>query len=1149
MSIMEDLDARHAEEQDNSEIPMGIPVGIPMGVMVKRTNPGAGARISTVLKEEVSEETDETERLRPTKPQFSIKEEVPDSRESLTLVKQEPSDVPDSQELVPIRVKAEPIEESEEAESLSLVPSQVPESQEGLVLNVEPITTLVMLEASEESGEAEKLHIAKHESPLKKEERQIRKEENVKKIRSVLGLGPEIRELDILLVLARCGDNPEAAINYILENSISSRQGPEPKSQVKKEVPDCQVISVQQMRPDNLEDADFPVEQDWLMVGRTFITALSTSKGRKLVDNEIVHFTFPCANSSYKTQWIVRFSTKRFGEIGRLPMEWAKTVIPLVSSGKVKVRGRCIAAPSVLSMMQEVVLYVSFYIHHSIFTEGDHSSWRLDVSPVINTSLYPLLTLFNLLKIRPYQKAEFTPEDLDSRKRLLNIERIEDGAAPVLPLVKRRKGTTQQPSEESKDEQVVTESSLNKLVGAADVYDLEEMEPSSTLTCVLKPYQKQALYWMSELEKGIDVEKAAQTLHPCWAAYHICDERVSSVYVNIFTGEATTKLPTATLMARGGILADAMGLGKTVMTIALILARPVRKSSESTEITKRRRMDTDTSTPLKPRGGTLVVCPMSLLSQWKDELETHSESGSISIFVHYGGYRTTDPKTISAQDVVLTTYGVLAASYKSDKENSIFHQVDWYRVVLDEAHTIKASKTQAAQAAFALSSHCRWCLTGTPIQNNLEDLYSLLCFLHVEPWCNWSWWSKLIQKPYENGDPRGLRLIKAILRSLMLRRTKETTDKKGRPILVLPPVDIQTIKCEQSDAERYFYDALFKRSKVQFDQFVAQGKVLHNYANILELLLRLRQCCNHPYLVMSSADSQKIKSRNDPHKFADFENLARKFLEASHDSSSSKQIVPTQAYVEEVVESIRRGENKECPICLEFADDPVLTPCAHKMCRECLLSSWQTPATGRCPICRQWLANTDLITCPSESRFQVTDEENWTESSKVAKLLDFLERILRSGSGAKSIVFSQWTTFLDLLESPMKKRGIGFLRFDGKLSQTQRERVLNEFNDSRGKMVLLTSLKTGGVGLNLTAASNVFILDPWWNPAVEEQAIMRIHRIGQKQTVVVRRFIVKDTVEERMQQVQARKQRMIAGALTDEEVRSARIEELKMLFT
>jgi SNF2 family DNA or RNA helicase len=96
--------------------------------------------------------------------------------------------------------------------------------------------------------------------------------------------------------------------------------------------------------------------------------------------------------------------------------------------------------------------------------------------------------------------------------------------------------------------------------------------------------------------------------------------------------------------------------------------------------------------------------------------------------------------------------------------------------------------------------------------------------------------------------------------------------------------------------------------------------------------------------------------------------------------------------------------------------------------------------------------------------------------------------------------------------------------------------------------VMLISLKAGGVGINLTAASNAFLLDPWWNPAVEEQAIMRIHRIGQTKAVSIKRFIVKGTVEERMQQVQARKQRMVAGALNNQEVRSARIEELKMLF-
>ncbi|KAF9625561.1 hypothetical protein IFM89_024334 [Coptis chinensis] len=103
-----------------------------------------------------------------------------------------------------------------------------------------------------------------------------------------------------------------------------------------------------------------------------------------------------------------------------------------------------------------------------------------------------------------------------------------------------------------------------------------------------------------------------------------------------------------------------------------------------------------------------------------------------------------------------------------------------------------------------------------------------------------------------------------------------------------------------------------------------------------------------------------------------------------------------------------------------------------------------------------------------------------------------------------------------------------FKRSKVQFDQKNREYVLKEFSGSKENMVLLMSLKAGGVGLNLTAASNVFLMDPWWNPIVEEQTIMRIHRIGQKRVVRVRRFIVKDTVEERMQEVQTRKERMIA---------------------
>lgn len=123
------------------------------------------------------------------------------------------------------------------------------------------------------------------------------------------------------------------------------------------------------------------------------------------------------------------------------------------------------------------------------------------------------------------------------------------------------------------------------------------------------------------------------------------------------------------------------------------------------------------------------------------------------------------------------------------------------------------------------------------------------------------------------------------------------------------------------------------------------------------------------------------------------------------------------------------------------------------MCRECLLSSWRSPIQGLCPICRQNLRKTDLITCPTESKFRVDVEKNWKESSKVLKLLECLESIRGKGFGEKSIVFSQWTSFLDLLEIPLKRRKIGFLRFDGSLSQKNREKTLKEFNETSDKMV------------------------------------------------------------------------------------------------
>ncbi|XP_010031449.2 DNA repair protein RAD5A isoform X2 [Eucalyptus grandis] len=878
-------------------------------------------------------------------------------------------------------------------------------------------------------------------------------------------------------------------------------------------------------------------ESKWWLVGWGEVAGLSTCKGRRVKPGEKLTFTFPSKQSAASPSpgkfgkgrsaaacsEIVRFSTKECGEIGRIPNEWARCLVPLVRDQKVKIEGWCKSAPETLGIMDSVLLSISVYINSSMFHEQKQASLKAASNVTDESVVHPFPNLFRLLGLTPFKKAELTPNDIFPRKRPLDSKLSSGLPIPLSRPIKSHNPC--QNGDEAENEEPLSDSDVDRIVGVGDNLDLEEMDPPCTLHCELRPYQKQALHWMVQREKGRCMDEAATTLHPCWEAYRLADKRDLVVYLNAFSGDATIEFPSMLQMARGGILADAMGLGKTIMTIALLLThkergeslgslnitQPLNEGSEiantleqSPNSSKRENKFSGFKRLMKQRmlnGGCLIVCPMTLLGQWKAEIETHVQPGSLSVYVHYGQSRPKDAKLLAQSDVVITTYGVLTSEYSGENsgESGVLFSVRWFRVVLDEAHTIKSSKSQISMAAAALVANCRWCLTGTPIQNSLEDIYSLLRFLRVEPWANWAWWNKLIQKPFEEGDERGLKLVQTILKPIMLRRTKFTTDRDGRPILVLPPADMKVVYCELSEAEKDFYEALFKKSKVKFDQFVEQGRVLHNYASILELLLRLRQCCDHPFLVMSRGDTQE---------YADLNKLARRFLKGSlSDLDEGNSNAPSRAYVQEVMEELRKGEVGECPICLEAFEDAVLTACAHRLCRECLLASWRNSNSGLCPVCRKTITRQDLITAPTESRFQVDIEQNWVESSKVSALLHELENLKSSGS--KSIVFSQWTAFLDLLQIPLSRNKIPFVRLDGSLSQQQRENVIKRFSEDNDILVLLMSLKAGGVGVNLIAASNAFVMDPWWNPAVEEQAVMRIHRIGQTKSVMIKRFIVK----------------------------------------
>jgi hypothetical protein len=248
-----------------------------------------------------------------------------------------------------------------------------------------------------------------------------------------------------------------------------------------------------------------------------------------------------------------------------------------------------------------------------------------------------------------------------------------------------------------------------------------------------------------------------------------------------------------------------------------------------------------------PTGGTLIVCPMSLLGQWREELKSKSKPGSLSVHVFYGGDRARD---FHNHDVVLTTYGVVGSEFHNDTNPCGLHRVRWERIVLDEAHIIKNPRAETSKSCLALHGIRKWVLTGTPIHNSLNDMFSLLRFLKFEPWCEPIWWKRAIQVPCDGGDEDAFKRLRAVLRPIMLRRTKDSLDAQGSKIVALPHKRVEIVTIRLNEASLNFYNALKERSKVEFRGFVARGKAMQNYAAILTLLLRLRQACNHPFLVL-----------------------------------------------------------------------------------------------------------------------------------------------------------------------------------------------------------------------------------------------------------------------------------------------------------
>ncbi|XP_074009956.1 helicase-like transcription factor [Numenius arquata] len=531
---------------------------------------------------------------------------------------------------------------------------------------------------------------------------------------------------------------------------------------------------------------------------------------------------------------------------------------------------------------------------------------------------------------------------------------------------------------------------------------------------------------------------------------------------------------------------------------------------------------------------TLIVCPLSVLSNWIDQFEQHiHQDFHVNIYVYYGSDRSKDPSVLAEQDIVLTTYNILATDY-GVRGDSPLHKVKWLRIVLDEGHTIRNPNAQQTKAALNLEGHRRWILTGTPIQNSVKDLWALISFLKLKPFTDREWWQRTIQRPVTMGAPGGLGRLQSLIRSITLRRTK-TSKVKGKPVLELPERKVLIQYVTLTEEERQIYQSVKKEGKAAISRFFSEGTVLAHYADVLGVLLRLRQLCCHPRLCINTSSSSFSADNKTPEELR--ETLVNKM----------KLVLSS-------------GSDEECAVCLESLTHPVITRCAHVFCKPCIFEVIRSEQpNAKCPLCRNELRVEQLVECTLEEEIDSSNgkksDQEWISSSKINALMHALIELRRDNPTAKCLVVSQFTTFLSLIENPLKESGFAFTRLDGSMAQKKRVEAIQCFQSSQAgsPTVMLLSLKAGGVGLNLTAASRVFLMDPAWNPAAEDQCFDRCHRLGQKHNVVITKFIVKDSVEENMLKIQNKKRKLAAGAFATKkpsasEAKQTKINEIKALI-
>ncbi|KUJ21499.1 uncharacterized protein LY89DRAFT_436506 [Mollisia scopiformis] len=544
---------------------------------------------------------------------------------------------------------------------------------------------------------------------------------------------------------------------------------------------------------------------------------------------------------------------------------------------------------------------------------------------------------------------------------------------------------------------------------------------------------------------------------------------------------------------RGGILADEMGMGKSLSLLALILytLSCQRSNNEENGYLSYQKKDIRSI-------ATLIIAPKSTIQGWEQQVKEHTRPGALQVHIYHGNGRRISRDKLRIFDIVLTTYKTAASDAST---NGMLSRISWFRIVLDEAHQIRNRSTRNFQELTKLRAERRWCLTGTPVQNKLSDLFSLTQFLGFKPLENHANARKYILEPLSRKDPEGLENLRLVLQTISLRRTKNSCSTR-RKIEAVEQVIL-------NGRERCCYNITRADARKALGSATgnSQGQIL------LRAINTLRQICSHGGAIIDDTpDSQHTREHN----------ICDKCGHTIDTRNDSQQTFRGTC-----------GHNVcyECTLDQNSSENISLNsgPESCSVCQEPVISILDNGQQWRGDQVNSTMVNWDTKTAPASA----------IHSSKIDKVVVNLQNLEKASPAhkmdpIKSLIFSHWNRTLNCLEEALSHHGQLYVRIDGSLSIEQRRTVIYQFNTVPEIRILLLSYGTGSFGLNLQAATHVHLLEPHWNPMVEAQAAARVDRLDQLKDVYIYHYIVKDSIEEHIQNTQR-------GKLQDAELSMSRM--------